>query len=564
VSSAHFRKLYFSLSRLLHRLGDACAYPSLSIPHRTRAFKVRLITMVQFVLAVPFMAFGSKPAAASQGNRKQGRGFGVRRPASMVLLRAILVAWVPQPAAAWGLGWLFGAAPTPSPSAAIAPQVQETGSIVLSVPLKKQYVPVSRNGTTVAFKTAYFGEVMLGNPKQTFTVVFDTGSGNLIIPSSGCTSETCAKHRRFDRTASTTSVDIEHLGTPISPGAKTRGQVSVTFGTGQVVGEFIEEEACLGTMESPLCFKLRVVMATQMTPEPFGLFDFDGVLGLGLTALTLNAGFSFFGQLAEQRPAMRPVFAVFLARSEDEGGNWITFGGHDPERAESQVQWTSVAKEHFGYWQVQIRSVRVGGATVEECEDGTCRAILDTGTSLLGVPRMAARNIHKMLIRPLPEDVIAASGGSDQVDCRKVPSPDLEFDLGDGILVTLSGEDHSRPAPVFAGQNRSQPFCRSLLLPVDLEAPVGPKIFIWGEPVLRKYYTIYDWGAKRVGFAKARRSAPEDADNQPGAAEARSIGSPPASSNLPGSPLSSGAAPTAIGLPPVSSRMSGAPLPIAA
>ena len=36
-----------------------------------------------------------------------------------------------------------------------------------------------------------------------------------------------------------------------------------------------------------------------------------------------------------------------------------------------------------------------------------------------------------------------------------------------------------------------QLFCRSLLLPVDLKPPLGPLVFIWGEPVLRRYYTVY-------------------------------------------------------------------------
>jgi len=41
---------------------------------------------------------------------------------------------------------------------------------------------------------------------------------------------------------------------------------------------------------------------------------------------------------------------------------------------------------------------------------------------------------------------------------------------------------------------------------LDLEAPLGPKLFILGEPVLRKYYTVYDAQQKRVGFGRAVHS----------------------------------------------------------
>lgn len=40
----------------------------------------------------------------------------------------------------------------------------------------------------------------------------------------------------------------------------------------------------------------------------------------------------------------------------------------------------------MGYWQVGIRSIRIAGEVLEACEDGTCRGVLDTGTSHLGVP----------------------------------------------------------------------------------------------------------------------------------------------------------------------------------
>merc|ERR1719422_1168103 len=105
-------------------------------------------------------------------------------------------------------------------------KVSAEGTPLRSVRLQKQYVPVIRNGKTVAYKTAYFGVVSVGseNP-QSFTMVFDTGSGHFILPSTACKSETCLKHRRYNRTLSRDAVDIDSDGTPIRPDSVERDNV---------------------------------------------------------------------------------------------------------------------------------------------------------------------------------------------------------------------------------------------------------------------------------------------------------------------------------------------------
>jgi len=284
-------------------------------------------------------------------------------------------------------------------------------------------------------------------------------------------------------------------------------------------------------------------MANDMSPEPFEAFAFDGVLGLGLNALLLNDKFSFFGQMTEQHPDMLPYFSVYLARTEEEGDSLITFGGYEPERAESDLSWAPVAMQHLGYWQVHIKRVLMGDEILEECTDGSCRAILDTGTSLLGVPREASRIMHRALARPVPDAMIDENGSANKVDCRSLSGGvDLHFDLGDGLVVTLSPEDYSRPNPInITADNVTRPYCRSLLLPLDMKAPVGPNIFIWGEPMLRKYYTIFDWKSRRIGFANAVSSGLRGAVGRVNlgnsAAASAIVGKPDSGSLMVGAPL---------------------------
>jgi len=86
-----------------------------------------------------------------------------------------------------------------------------------TVPLKKQHVPVIMNNRTVTRKTAYFGTIHVGLPNpQSFTVVFDTGSGHLFLPASECTDTACRLHRTYSREKSSTVVEVNDDGTESS------------------------------------------------------------------------------------------------------------------------------------------------------------------------------------------------------------------------------------------------------------------------------------------------------------------------------------------------------------
>lgn len=395
---------------------------------------------------------------------------------------------------------------------------------VATIPLDKQYVPVIRNNKIVSYKTAYFGKIHVGMPRQqTFTVVFDTGSAHLFVPSATCNTETCTRHRRFYRNESGTAVDIDHDGNPVKKNSTRRDQVNIAFGTGEVTGEFVRETVCLSPHEpspstevAPLgsagkdCTELRVILASEMTKEPFMTFEFDGVLGLGLASLAVDPEFSFFGQMAKLNGLKEQTFGYFLSRSDNVPSE-ISFGGHDTRRLASPLQWVPVHKPELGYWQLRLLGVIVAGERLPLCEEGDCIAIADTGTSLLGAPRAVTQRMHWLLARKVPENPA-------EIDCRTFPGPELIFQLEDGVNVTIGAEDYSRATGMRVLNNKtnsSQLICRASLLPVDDGEVLGPKAFILGEPALRKYYTAYDWKRQRIGFGLSVQPNPEDFPAEP-------------------------------------------------
>mmetsp|Transcript_83879 Transcript_83879/g.161894 ORF Transcript_83879/g.161894 Transcript_83879/m.161894 type:complete len:459 (-) Transcript_83879:107-1483(-) len=407
----------------------------------------------------------------------------------------------------------------------------------ITIPLHKQYVPVIRNNRTVMYKTAYYGDVFVGQPEpQNFTVVFDTGSGNLFIPSSKCTDGPCSTHSRYERSLSQSAVDVDHDGVETPRNVEDRDQVSVSYGTGSIVGEIAREVVCFRTDAagaavdgSPLqgvCTRLRVLLATELTQEPFRAFEFDGVLGLGLESLALHPEFSFLGQMVRQNQLMQAAFGVFISDT-DAVPSEITLGGIDSRRVAGELQWADVANPELGYWQMRVRGVFVGGEALELCQAGDCVAVADTGTSLLGVPRQAAQRVHWLLARSVSGDPQEA------IDCRGQPGPDIIIDLGD-VKVTIGAADYSRPAALRVVNNKTQEtevICRAALLPVNEEPALGPKTWILGEPVLRKYYTAYDWHQKRVGFAPALQPATTGLEEA--SARHRVVGAPPVGAPTP-------------------------------
>merc|ERR1719217_111472 len=171
------------------------------------------------------------------------------------------------------------------------------------VQLRRESVPVRRKGEIVSHKTSYSGIVSIGVGEQTpqeFRVVFDTGSGHVVFPSSECRSEACLLHRRYDVKESPSATPINADGTEI-PEGELGDQVKIGFGTGSVTGEFARDTVCLGSASAGgaqwrdrICGEVNVVMAVEMSTTPFKNFKFDGIMGLGLHSLALSPEFSFF------------------------------------------------------------------------------------------------------------------------------------------------------------------------------------------------------------------------------------------------------------------------------
>lgn len=389
------------------------------------------------------------------------------------------------------------------------------------VPLDRESVPVVRKNVTISHRTSYSGAIAIGTPAQTFRVVFDTGSAHIVVPSITCRNQTCLQHNRYKIKDSTTAVAINGDG-HLVPEDDLCDQVTIGYGTGTIRGEFSRDQVCPGGGRTP-CIAAHVVMAVEMSNSPFGSFNFDGIFGLALDNLAMTPEFSFLNALTAANVGAIPEFGVFLTDGEDGQRSEIALGGHNAERLLTPLTWVPVALAEMGYWQVSIKEIRIDGKIMSTCEDGKCRGIVDTGTSHLGIPGPDLRDFVEHLAVDVYNPVI---------DCRKVQGALIEYVLEGGLTLKLIPANYMRPMSLQAGTNvgmsNGKPVitgsrnktasamsatadggiaqirtCSPRLMPMNLPAPLGPKLFILGEPLLQKYYTVYDFSAKQIGFGLA-------------------------------------------------------------
>ncbi|XP_053708207.1 napsin-A [Synchiropus splendidus] len=321
----------------------------------------------------------------------------------------------------------------------------------------------------------YYGTIGIGTPAQDFTVLFDTGSSNLWVPSIHCSflDIACWLHRRYNSNKSSTYVQN---GT----------KFAIQYGRGSLEG-FISGDTV--TVAGLSVAGQQFGEAVKQPGITFAVARFDGVLGMGYPSIAVDNVTPVFDSAMAAKLLPQNVFSFYISRDPAAAvGGELTLGGTDPQYYTGALHYVNVTRK--AYWQVQMDSMQVG-SQLSLCKAG-CQAIVDTGTSLIVGPSEEVRALQKA-VGALPLVM-----GEYMIDCKKIPTlPVVSFNIG-GKIFNLTGEDY-----VMKESQMGVSICLSGFMAMDIPPPAGP-LWILGDVFIGRYYTVFDRDADRVGFATTK------------------------------------------------------------
>uniref|UniRef100_A0A7S1KNS7 Peptidase A1 domain-containing protein n=1 Tax=Percolomonas cosmopolitus TaxID=63605 RepID=A0A7S1KNS7_9EUKA len=319
-----------------------------------------------------------------------------------------------------------------------------------------EYIPL-----TDYADTQYYGSYQIGNPPQTFTGIFDTGSSNVWLPSKQCKSIACYVHDKYDSSASAT----------YKPDGK---EWEIQYGSGHCKGFFSKDMFRIGKLEVK---DYTFGEATELSIN-FAATGFDGIAGMAMPEIAVGGVQPFFDALWQQGQVKNNVFSFYLTLKESGKSSVLLLGDSSKEYYDGELSWVPLTNGTFGrptYWLTSFDKIETGGLLI-----GGAYAAIDSGTSLMaGNAEDIAYILDKVRVKP------------DCSDIDTLPNVDISMN---GQVFTLTPKDYVM---------NMQGQCLAAFIPLALPKEMG-RFFIFGDTFMRKYYSVFDRTNMRVGFALAK------------------------------------------------------------
>jgi len=307
------------------------------------------------------------------------------------------------------------------------------------------------------------GPISIGTPGQKFLIDFDTGSSDLWVPSSKCTSNVCTSKSKYDASHSSTS-------------ASKSGTFEIHYGDGSTVSGpvYSDTVSVAGISAKNQVFSPVTTLSSSFSQDPI-----DGILGLAFPAIS-NLNYTPFFQSAHQQGAVKTnQFSFKLAATESE----LFLGGTNPGKFTGDVEFHDLSSQ-TGFWQIGGASISAGkGAAVSDFE-----TIIDSGTSIMYGPPGAVATFYSKV---KGAKLFDKTNGYYSFPCKTPPN--VSFNWG-GNDWEITAENFNLGTTANGSKQ-----CVGALSAQDLG--LGDNVWLIGDSFMKNVYTVFDLDKEAVGFA---------------------------------------------------------------
>ncbi|KAH8555917.1 aspartic peptidase domain-containing protein [Umbelopsis sp. PMI_123] len=384
------------------------------------------------------------------------------------------------------------AAPTPQPRP-------------ISVPLKRGLSPSLTKRGAASHPLWHFApigyliDVNVGTPSQNFTVLLDTGSADLWIPSSACSQASGCLGKTFDASQSST---LKNTSVPFD----------IVYGSGFDNGTYVKDVVQVGDFVINDQVLALVYDAANTTKSARSTPYMDGILGMTWDTGVYGAFHNYtyppfiYGLYSTgQIPTLS--FGLHLGGLYSKGyAGTVTFGGIDSSQFTGNLQYLPAQPENvhgsmeYVHWTVYAQSFKLQNANTNyEFPGGPALVALDSGSTFAYLPRPIVEGILHDIAGNNYQPITSSTF---QVPCGLLNTTEV-------IEVTFPGGGNSAPltlqAPVkdiVMGQTDGvNDVCLLGISAVDDDS-----LYILGDTFLRNWYLNFDFTNKQVGLAPAVNS----------------------------------------------------------
>jgi len=206
---------------------------------------------------------------------------------------------------------------------------------------------------------------------------------------------------------------------------------------------------------------------------------FDGILGMAWQTISVDNIEPVYRTMYKLGILDDESFAFYLTRTANKDGSTLTLGGVNKNL--SKNDWKYVNLTETDYWLIKIDKITVGDTKIAV---DSIRGIVDTGTSAL----VGDSSIVGLITKLIP---------SVSIDCSNLETLP-------SVTITIGGEDYIlKPEDyVFQLTMSGKSVCENGWMPAQFPDKFKD-VVILGDLFIRTYYTHFNYGKSRIGFATA-------------------------------------------------------------